>query len=120
MKDYWFYTDNLPSHAYASMVYKYPQVAFPYGDLLNTNAQRSQAEGEYELFDALKADWLANRYFDVQVEYAKSTPEDVFCRITVTNRGTPGCADSRHTADLVPQYLVVGAGTDRSAHHQMR
>ena len=87
VKDYWFYTDNLPTHAYASMVYKYPQVAFPYDDLIATNASRSQELGEYELFDALEQQWRDNRYFDVVVEYAKATPEDVFCRITVTNRG---------------------------------
>ena len=98
VKDYWFYTDNLPTHAYASMVYKYPQVAFPYADLVRTNAQRSQAESEYELFDALMEDWLANRYFDVLVEYAKATPEDVFCRITVTNR-----ADHSAPIHVIPQ-----------------
>ncbi len=87
VKDYWFYTDNLPTHAYASMVYKYPQAPFPYADLLSVNASRGQDEGEYELFDALRDEWLANRYFDVQVEYAKASPEDVICRITVTNRG---------------------------------
>jgi hypothetical protein len=87
VKDYWFYTDNLPTHAYASMVYKYPQARFPYEDLLATNQARGQDLGEYELFDALKDQWLANRYWDVAVEYAKATPEDVVCRITVTNRG---------------------------------
>lgn len=87
-KDYWFYTDNLPTHAYASMVYKYPQVAFPYDDLLKVNEARGQDQPEYELFDALHDDWLANRYFDVNVEYAKASPEDVIWRITVTNRGT--------------------------------
>jgi hypothetical protein len=87
VKDYWFYTDNLPTHAYASMVYKYPQAAFPYDDLLQTNASRGQDQPEYKLFDALQGDWLANRYFDVEVVYAKPTPEDVICHITVTNRG---------------------------------
>jgi len=87
VKDYWFYTDNLPTHAYASMTYKYPQAAFPYEDLIDVNAQRTQAEGEYELFDALRQDWLANRYWDVTVEYAKATPEDVVCRISIVNRG---------------------------------
>ena len=87
VKDYWFYTDNLPTHAYASMVYKYPQAAFPYDDLLHTNQNRSQDLGEYELFDALQDQWLQQRYFDVQVEYSKAAPEDVLCRITVTNRG---------------------------------
>src|SRR6478752_4540024 len=69
VKDYWFYTDNLPTHAYASMVYKYPQAEFPYDDLLRTNQQRGQDVGEYELLDALRDEWLANRYFDVEVEY---------------------------------------------------
>jgi hypothetical protein len=87
VKDYWFYTDNLPTHAYASMLYKYPQTAFPYDDLLQTNEARGPDQPEYELFDALRDDWLANRYFDVEVEYAKPTPEDVVCRVTVTNRG---------------------------------
>lgn len=87
VKDYWFYTDNLPTHAYASMVYKYPHAAFPYDDLLHTNESRGQDVGEYKLFDALKDDWLANRYFDVEVVYAKASPEDFVCRITVTNRG---------------------------------
>jgi len=86
-KDYWFYTDNLPTHAYASMTYKYPHAAFPYDDLLKTNEGRGQDQPEYELFDALKDDWLANRYFDVNVEYAKASPEDVLWRITVINRG---------------------------------
>jgi hypothetical protein len=87
VKDYWFYTDNLPTHTYASMVYKYPQAAFPYQDLLHTNQNRGQDLGEYELFDALRDEWLQQRYFDVHVEYAKATPEDLYCRITVTNRG---------------------------------
>jgi len=87
VKDYWFYTDNLPTHTYASMVYKYPQAAFPYADLLRTNQSRGQDSGEYELFDALREEWLAQRYFDVSVEYAKASPEDFFCRVTVTNRG---------------------------------
>ena len=87
VKDYWFYTDNLPTHAYASMVYKYPHAAYPYDDLLRTNEARGQDVGEYELFDALEQQWRASRYFDVVVEYAKASPEDLVCRITVTNRG---------------------------------
>lgn len=87
VKDYWFYTDNLPTHAYAAMTYKYPQTRFPYEDLVAENGRRGQDVGEYELFDALREDWLANRYFDVQVEYAKASPEDVLMRITVVNRG---------------------------------
>ena len=87
VKDYWFYTDNLPTHSYASMVYKYPQAEFPYDDLLHTNQNRGQDADEYELFDALRDEWLQQRYFDVRVEYAKASPEDLYWRITVTNRG---------------------------------
>jgi hypothetical protein len=87
VKEYWFYTDNTPTHSWASMVYKYPQVPFPYQDLIDVNAARGPDQPEYELFDALESDWRANRYFDVQVDYAKADPEDVVCRITATNRG---------------------------------
>jgi hypothetical protein len=87
VKDYWFYTDNLPSHAYASMVYKYPQARFPYEDLVATNAARGQDVGEYELFDALEQQWRENRYFDVTCEYAKVSHDDVLWRITAVNRG---------------------------------
>lgn len=87
VKDYWFYTDNLPTHSYASTIYKYPQAAFPYDDLLRTNQHRGSDREEYELFDAMREEWLAQRYFDVQVEYAKASPEDFYCRVTVTNRG---------------------------------
>src|SRR5215475_7008014 len=53
VKEYYFYLDNLPSHAYAKMLYKYPQVAFPYDDLVAENARRGSREPEYELFDAI-------------------------------------------------------------------
>lgn len=87
-KDYWFYTDNLPSHAYAAMVYKYPLDAFPYAELVEENARRGPQDAEFELFDALEHQWRANRYVDVGVEYAKYNAEDVACRITVTNRSS--------------------------------
>ena len=98
VKDYWFYTDNLPTHAYAALTYKYPHAEFPYSDLKTVNGQRGQDVPEYKLFDALHDDWLANRYFDVQVEYAKASPEDVVCRITATNRG-----DEAAEVHVIPQ-----------------
>jgi hypothetical protein len=88
VKDYWFFTDNLPSHAFAEMVYKYPLVAFPYQDLIDVNGRRGQDEPEYELFDALESDWRADRYVDIRVRYAKITPDEVACRITATNRSS--------------------------------
>ena len=86
-KEYWFFRDGTPSHAWMEMLYKYPQVAYPYDLLVQENAARSQREPEFELFDALHEAFTANRYFDVSVAYAKANPEDLLCRITVHNRG---------------------------------
>jgi hypothetical protein len=87
VKEYYFFLDGTPTHSYMKMLYKYPQVAYPYGELVQVNGQRSQAEPEFELFDALRDTFLANRYFDVFVEYAKANSEDILCRITAINRG---------------------------------
>src|SRR5262245_886832 len=87
VKEYYFYLDNLPSHAYARMVYKYPQVAFPYGELVSENARRGSHEPEYELIDAIGEAFRQQRYFDVFVEYAKHDAEDIVCRIRAVNRG---------------------------------
>ena len=87
VKEYYFFLDGTPTHSYMKMLYKYPQVAYPYADLVQVNGQRSQAEREYELVDALGDAFRANRYFDVFIEYAKAGPEDLFCRITAYNRG---------------------------------
>jgi hypothetical protein len=87
VKEYFFYLDNTPTHSYARMLYKYPQAAFPYEDLVAENARRGANEPEYELFDALADAFRDGRYFDVVVEYAKKDAEDVLCRISATNRG---------------------------------
>jgi hypothetical protein len=92
VKEYYFYVDNTPTHSYMRMLYKYPQREFPYNDLVATNRSRNRGDFEYELLDTgIFAD---SRYFDVVVEYAKATPEDVLLRITVHNRG-PDRADLR-------------------------
>ncbi len=85
VKEYYFYLDSTPTHSYMKWLYKYPQSAFPYGDLVTTNARRTRQEFEYELIDT--GAFNDDRYFDVVVEYAKSSPEECFIRITVTNRG---------------------------------
>jgi len=85
VKEYYYYLDSTPTHSYMKWLYKYPQRAFPYRDLVETNKQRSRKELEYELIDTGVFD--GNAYFDVQVEYAKAAPEDVLVRITATNRG---------------------------------
>ncbi len=85
VKEYYYYLDNTPSHSYMQYLYKYPQTAFPYNDLVAANRQRSRDEPEYELIDT--GVFAGDRYFDVFVEYAKETPEDILVRITVHNRG---------------------------------
>jgi hypothetical protein len=85
VKEYYFYVDSTPTHSYMKYLYKYPQRAFPYPALVQTNARRSREEFEYELLDTGVFD--DDRYFDVFVEYAKAAPEDVLVRITVHNRG---------------------------------
>jgi hypothetical protein len=87
VKEYYFFLDGTPTHSYMRMLYKYPQVEYPYDDLVAENGRRDQSQPEYELFDALKETFLANRYFDVSIEYAKASPEDILCRITAINRG---------------------------------
>ena len=85
VKEYYFYLDSTPTHSYMKYLYKYPQAAYPYVDLIETNRRRSRHEMEYELLDTGVFD--NNRYFDVFVEFAKAAPEDVLIRITVCNRG---------------------------------
>ena len=85
MKEYYFYLDSTPTHSYMKYLYKYPQAAFPYDHLVETNRERSRQEPEYELLDTGVFD--ENRYFDVFVEYAKESPEDILIQITVHNRG---------------------------------
>ena len=84
VKEYYFYIDSTPTHSYMKYLYKYPQREFPYRDLVEGN-RRSREEMEYELLDTGVFD--DDRYFDVFVEYAKASPEDVLIRITVNNRG---------------------------------
>ena len=85
VKEYYFYLDSTPTHSYMKYLYKYPQAAFPYGDLLETNRRRTRNDMEYELLDT--GVFKDNRYFDVFVEYAKGAAEDILVRITAANRG---------------------------------
>jgi hypothetical protein len=86
VKDYYFYLDNTPTHSYMKYLYKYPQAAFPYVQLVEENQKRDRITSEYELLDTGIFD--ENRYFDVFVEYAKKTDEDILIKITAINRGT--------------------------------
>src|SRR4026208_429327 len=85
VKEYYFYLDSTPRHSYMKYLYKYPQAAFPYADLVETNRRRSRNEMEYELLDTGIFD--QDRYFDVFVEYAKASAEDVLIKISIHNRG---------------------------------
>jgi hypothetical protein len=85
VKEYYFYLDSTPTHSYMKYLYKYPQGAFPYADLVETNRRRNREEMEYELLDTGVFD--GDRYFDVFVEYAKAGAEDILVRITAANRG---------------------------------
>ena len=85
VKEYYFYLDSTPTHSYMKYLYKYPQMAYPYMDLINTNRARNRNQFEYELLDT--GIFNDNRYFDVFVEYAKESPEDILVQITAYNRG---------------------------------
>jgi len=85
VKEYYFYLDSTPTHSYMKYLYKYPQAAYPYADLVETNRRRSKNDMEYELLDT--GVFNEDRYFDVFVEYAKDGPEDILVKITAANRG---------------------------------
>lgn len=84
VKEYFYYLDATPTHSYMKMLYKYPQNAFPYDDLLKTNAERSREETEYELIDTGIFD--QNEYFDIFIEYAKESQNDILIKLTVVNK----------------------------------
>lgn len=86
VKEYYFYLDSTPTYSYLKWLYKYPQRAYPYDDLVQTNRNRSRTEPEYELLDT--GVFADDRYFDVGVEYAKAAPEDILIRISISNRGS--------------------------------
>jgi hypothetical protein len=85
VKELYYFLDATPTHSYLRMLYKYPQAAFPYERLMEENRRRGKSDPEFELLDTglLEED----RYFDVEIEYAKAAPEDILLRVTATNRG---------------------------------
>jgi hypothetical protein len=85
VKEYYFYLDSTPTHSYMKYLYKYPQAPFPYADLVETNRRRNRNDMEYELLDT--GVFNDDRYFDVFVEYAKESAEDILVKITAANRG---------------------------------
>jgi hypothetical protein len=104
VKEHYFYLDATPTHSYLKMLYKYPQRAFPYADLVAENARRGTQDPEYELLDTgIFAD---DRYFDVFVEYAQVEPGDILMQVTAWNRG--GAPAVLH---LIPQLVLRNTWT---------
>ncbi len=97
VKELYYYLDSTPTHSYMKHLYKYPQSAFPYEELVATNRYRSKKEPEYEILDSQAFD--QSDYFDVVTEYAKAAPEDLLIRISIYNRG-----DSRAPITVLPTW----------------
>ncbi len=106
VKEEYFYLDAAPSHSYLKMLYKYPQRAFPYADLVTENAARDTSQPEYELRDT--GVFAGNRYFDVFVEYAQAQPGDILMQVTAWNRG-PDAAPLH----VIPQLVLRNTWTWR-------
>jgi Glycosyl hydrolase family 63 C-terminal domain len=104
VKEHYFYLDATPTHSYLRMLYKYPQRAFPYADLVAENGRRGTALPEYELLDT--GVFAEDRYFDVFVEYAQEQPGDILMKITVWNR-----ADAPAVLHLIPQLVLRNTWT---------
>src|ERR1700731_4639216 len=95
VKEVYFYSDATPTHSYMSMLYRYPQTAFPYEELVRQNATRGKFDPEFELWDTnALAD---NRFFEIEIEYAKAEPNDILIRATATN-----CGPQPATLHLLP------------------
>ena len=113
VKEYYFYLDSTPTHSYMKYLYKYPQQEYPYHDLAAVNGQRNRNDFEYELLDT--GIFNDNRYFDVYIEYAKESPEEILIKISAGQQG----AGSRRTPcaahALVPQHLGVLVRRHREA-----
>jgi hypothetical protein len=85
VKEYYFYLDSTPTHSYMKMLYKYPQQAYPYAQLIQENQRRTSDAPEYELLDT--GIFQDKRYFDIEIAYAKADPEDILIIVSATNRG---------------------------------
>jgi hypothetical protein len=90
VKELYYFQDGTPTHSYMRMLYKYPQAAYPYAELIEKNAKVGLDRPEYEVLDT--GVFAENRYFDVMVEYAKAAPGDILVRITIDNRGPDAAA----------------------------
>lgn len=85
VKEIYYYLDSTPTHSYMKMLYKYPQEAFPYDELVRENIHRDKSKPEFEIIDSGVFD--DDRYFDIFIEYAKGDADDILCKVTIHNRG---------------------------------
>ncbi len=133
VKECYYYLDSTPTHSYLKSLYKYPQAEFPYARLVEENRRRGRGEAEFELADTGVFD--ESRYFDVFAEYAKNSPDDIFIRVTVANRGpeaatlhllptlwfrntwTWGC--THEGCSLKPRIALAGNGTLVADHETL-
>jgi hypothetical protein len=95
VKELYWYTDATPSHSYMSMLYRYPQTVFPYEELVRQNAIRGKFDPEFEIGDS--GTFVENRFFDVEIEYAKADANDILIRVTATN-----CGDASAALHILP------------------
>lgn len=102
VKEYFYYLDNTPTHSYMKMLYKYPQAEYPYKQLLEENKRRTKVEAEFELIDT--GIFNEDKYFDVFIEYAKNSEEDILIKITSYNRGKEKAA-----LNILPQIWFRNA-----------
>jgi hypothetical protein len=109
VKELYYYLDNTPTHSYMKYLYKYPQLAFPYRDLEQTNRNRTRDDNEFELIDTGIFD--DSRYFDVFTEYAKNDDEDICIRISVYNRSA-----AYAPITILPTLWMRNTWSYRSAH----
>ncbi|GGF03553.1 MGH1-like glycoside hydrolase domain-containing protein [Hymenobacter cavernae] len=129
VKEVYYYLDSTPTHSYMQMLYKYPHHAFPYAWLVQENARRGRGKTEFELLDT--AAFHEDRYFDVFMEYAKASPEDLLLQYTVVNRGPETATVHvlpqlwfRNTwawgkDDYRPQLSVAAPGTIAVEHREL-
>ena len=126
VKEYYYYLDSTPTHSYMKYLYKYPQTAYPYSDLVEKNRRRGRNDPEYELLDT--GVFNEDRYFDVFVEYAKAAPNEILIQISAANRGPEAAPLHVLANSLVPQYLDMvaraaqtlnarSAGRERNRHN---
>jgi hypothetical protein len=111
IKELFYYLDNTPTHSYMKMLYKYPQLAFPYTQLLEENTRRSRSDPEFELIET--GIFNNNQYFDIMVEYAKAAANDILIKITVFNQ-----SDTDAAINLLPQVWFRNTWSHNAEHDE--